>query len=549
MTFDPRVLSRIPAADGLLWHSALALLSALLLLLSFPAYDLHYLAWIALAPLLFALGQEISRRRAFWLGWLTGLIWVYFAENWIAHSMIFFGDFLAVLAYGIALLFAAILALFPALFAVAVRQLVKTFGWAALASAPLAWVAAEWLRQWVTGVTWNALGISQVSNFQVARLARHGGVYLVSAEIVAVTAALVLATRLKQRNVGRMASALALAAALVFFLPATEAPIQGAAGAQVTVAGIQPNLPPDGDDGPEAFSRNLENNIRLTREAMDRAPGKSVDLVIWAESPLALFYENDPALRTRLDSLAQETGSYFMLNTVAREGERYFNSINLIDPRPEEQGAGLRPVMKRYDKIRLVPFGEYVPYRSVLGRFVPTIVGDFTAGREFVVNLLRLETKREAMVTAESGTVQPSIERTTNFIRIGGFICYEAAYPDLVRGFVKNGATLLVNVSNDAWFGNTAGARQHLAHARMRAIETDRDLIRVTNSGISALLTAEGKVIEQLPPFIAGAQLWQAQARRNLTPYVRHGDWFAIACLGLTILLSVGSILYARRAR
>ncbi|MEY3284211.1 MAG: apolipoprotein N-acyltransferase [Acidobacteriota bacterium] len=132
---------------------------------------------------------------------------------------------------------------------------------------------------------------------------------------------------------------------------------------------------------------------------------------------------------------------------------------------------------------------------------------------------------------------------------MGGFICYEAAYPDLVRRFVKDGATLLVNLSNDGWFGNTAGARQHLAHARMRAIENDRDIVRVTNSGISALITAEGAVIDQLPQFISGSQFWQAQARRNITTYVRYGDWFAISAVILTILLIGAALVIERRRR
>jgi apolipoprotein N-acyltransferase len=129
----------------------------------------------------------------------------------------------------------------------------------------------------------------------------------------------------------------------------------------------------------------------------------------------------------------------------------------------------------------------------------------------------------------------PAIERTTNYVRVGSFICYEAAYPNLVRRFVKDGATLLVNVSNDAWFGNTAGARQHLMHAVMRAIENDRDLLRVTNAGVSALIAADGRVVDPLPMFTAGAQIWRAQTRRDQTFYTRRGDWFAVGCVILTM--------------
>lgn len=530
------------------WQAMLALLSALMLILAFPPFDLPHLIWVALLPLLFVVGGDLTGRRAFGLGWLTGVVWIYFTDSWIAHSMVFFGNLATTLAYAICLLFAGVLAIFPGLFALGVRQMVRSFGWLGFGATPFIWVATEWLRQAVTGVTWNSPGITQVGNYRVARLAQFGGVYLVTAEILAVTSVIILATRLRNRATGRVAVGLGMLAFLLYFLPGSATPLKGAAGALVSVVGIQPNLSPMVTEDPVQQAAALERSIQLTREAIGRTPEKKADLAIWAESPLTLFYDHDPALRGRMESLARETGSYLVLNTVAREGQNYFNSINLVGPGSEEPGVSL-PELRRYDKMRLVPFGEYVPFRALLGRFVPAITGDFTAGTEPVVNLLRLETRRAALLTADSSTVDPSIERTTNFVRLGGFICYEAAYPDLVRRFVKNGATLLVNVSNDAWFGNTAGARQHLAHARMRAIETDRDIVRVTNSGISALLTAEGQVIDELPQFIAGSQFWQAQARRNLTTYVRYGDWFAGSAVALTLLLLGASIIKNRRSQ
>jgi apolipoprotein N-acyltransferase len=177
----------------------------------------------------------------------------------------------------------------------------------------------------------------------------------------------------------------------------------------------------------------------------------------------------------------------------------------------------------------------------VLGRFVPAITGDFKPGTQAVVNTLKLNTQRaDIAVSAANGATGPAIERTTSFVRTGAFICYEAAYPELVRRFVQNGATLLINVSEDGWFGNTAGARQHLAHAQLRAIENDRDLVRVTNTGISALLTADGQVLDPLPQFVEGTQIWQAQTRSGQTFYTRYGDWFAVlAGLATLILLAL----------
>lgn len=524
------------APAGLLWQSTLATASALLLLLSFPAFDLNWLAWVALVPLLFALSEGVNWRRALWLGWLTGVLFTFFAENWIAHSMTQYGSMLTGVAYAVAFLFAAILALFPALFAAMMAQLIGRFGTATLVFAPLVWTATEWVRPMVTGVTWNALGISQARYFMIARLSQYGGVYFISGLIVAGSTLLVLLLKAREQRTMRAASALLFVGAISFWLPAFQGPVKQAAS-NIKVLGVQPNIPVDIPLGDT--TRYLSKTLALTQQAI---AGNPVDLTIWAECPLSIFYEHDDEARQKINTLARETGSHFIINTVARTGangnEAYFNSVSTISPRVDEAG---QHALKRYDKMRLIPFGEYVPWRPLLGRFVPTITGDFTPGQQVVVNALKFNTQRSAVLFGENGNDDgPAIERTTSYVRTGAFICYEAAYPDLVRRFVQNGATLLVNVSEDGWFGPTAGARQHLAHAQMRAIENDRDLVRVTNTGISALLTADGHVVDALPQFVEGTQRWQAQARSAQTFYTRHGDWFAVgAALATVILLAL----------
>ena len=514
----------------------MAVVTALLLLLCFPPFDLHFLAWISFAPLLFVIAEGLREGRAFWLGWLVGIEFTFFAENWIAHSMTVFGGMFTGVAYAVAMLFAAVLALFPALFALVISRLVNLWGVRAIALAPIAWAATEWIRPFVTGITWNAVGVSQYRNQFVVRLAQYGGVYLISAFVLAANALLVMglmAVKRKDWAVLKPAVLLLLctvaAAAFVHSQRRVDSDVRQA----VTVVGVQPNLPPD----KTTTTLDLENNIKLTKQALDRLPDKKADLVIWAESPLSLFYESDDYVRGRLDNLANETRSHLIVNIVAQHNERYFNSIQTISPQTGSQ------FHKRYDKIRLVPFGEYVPLNSVLKYVVPRVIstdsGGFAAGKEAVVNVLKLET--ESGIVISSDQEASSLQRTTNFVRVGSFICYEAAYPDLVRQFVKNGATLLVNVSNDAWFGTTAGARQHLAHAVMRAVENDRDLIRVTNSGISALVTAEGQVHDPMPMFASDSRAWQARPRRGITFYTRHGDWFAVGCAIATLCaLTVG---------
>src|SRR5215470_16921130 len=248
--------------DGLLWQSMAAVVSALLLLLSFPPFELSFLAWVALAPLLKVLAGGVTTRRALWLGWLTGFEFTFFAENWIAHSMTHFGQMLTVIAYTVAMIFAAILAIFPAIFAALMAKLTGRFGWLAIAFAPAVWVATEWLRPFVTGVTVNAL--------------------------------IVLLLKFRERSVARAAALLFLFAAIFFLLP-PQLRRQAPEGAKVTVVGVQPNLPPDSS----VTERDLDNVIGLTKEAINRAPDRTPNIIIWAESPLALFYENDLVVRQR----------------------------------------------------------------------------------------------------------------------------------------------------------------------------------------------------------------------------------------------------------
>jgi apolipoprotein N-acyltransferase len=504
-----------------------SILTALLLWLAFPRYSYDFFAWIALAPLLFVITSGISLRKAFLLGWLAGLIFTFLAESWIAHSMTHYGGFLTIVAYGVALLFAAILAIFPGLFAMLTAWFSTRFGLWTVALTPALWVATEWLRPMITGVTWNALGVSQYEHFSIARLSRFGGVYLISWQIVCASALCVLFAKVRVGGAARVIAAVVIMLVAPFLLPERDS--EGVM--PVMVAAVQPNISLASAVTPDYFERNLENVLTLSRRAIADAQDRKLDLIVWAESPLALPLESDAAVRGRVEAHARESGCYIIANTISHDGEKYFNSVNIIPPDYKLHRA---VPLRRYDKIRLVPFGEYVPMRPLLGRFVPAIVGEFSAGRDAVVNTLRLESKREGIALGDVAEYQ--IQRETRFVRTGAFICYEAAYPNLVREFVRNGATLLINVSDDAWFGETSGPQQHLAHAVMRAVENDRDIVRATNTGITALVTSEGRVVEQLPGFVEGSKVWNAQTKNSKTYYTQYGDLFALACGLLSVI-------------
>jgi apolipoprotein N-acyltransferase len=527
------------------WLAALA--SGILLVLSFPKFAFGFLAWIALAPLLFVLQREGQPlRRAFGLGWATGFVFFFFSSNWISHSMIRYGGMNVLVAYAVAALFTAITGLFPALFALATVFLRQRFGLGTLGLAPLTWAATEWVRGVTTGVTWNALGVSQARYYDVAHFAQLGGMWLISFLLVAASVVLVLLPNFKTPSVKRVIIAhlfFALMVALTALSQVTSA-IPATRPLTVNVVGVQPNLAVDILTHPAAFTQRnvtgLETNTKLTRDAVAQAPNKKADLIVWAESPLVLNYEQDEIAKTKLNDIAKEHNAHLIFSALGRDSEKVYNSVQTITP----EGNALQ----RYDKMRLVPFGEYVPMRAVLGAFVPAMIGDFTPGRIAVVNSLKLATEL-AVVQSESETPgEMALERTTNFVRTGAFICYEAAYPNLVRRFVSNGATLLINVSDDAWFGNSAGAEQHLQHARMRAIENNRDLVRVTNSGISTLIKADGSLVDPLPMFTATSKTWTAEARRGLTLYAQYGDWFAMLCTGITAIAILLSFIYHSRA-
>ncbi len=530
-------------ASRRMYHWLAAIASGVLLVLSFPQFDYSFLAWIALAPLLLVLTQaEQTLRRAFALGWVTGFVFFFFSCNWITHSMIRYGGMNVVAAYAVAALFTAITGLFPALFALLTTHLVKTIGLWATGFTPVLWVATEWLRAIVTGVTWNALGLSQVDSLVISRFAQIGGVSVISFVIAAVSVAIVLLPEFKAPLVRHVLAGYCLLGLLAIFASKSDstAPLPPR---EILVAAVQPNLPVDILTHPDEFTQRnvsgLATNLQLTRDAINQTPNKKADLIVWAESPLVLNYEQDEVARTKLNALAKEYNAHLLFSALGRDGEQIYNSVQTITPEDK--------ALKRYDKMRLVPFGEYVPLRAMLGYFVPAMIGDFTPGNTATVNSLKLATE-VSVVQNDETKGEVGLERTTKFIKVGTFICYEAAYPNLVRQFVNNGAALLINVSDDAWFGNSAGAAQHLNHARMRAIENNRDIMRVTNSGISALLTASGEVVDPLPMFTAASKVWKAEEHKELTLYAQYGDWFTILCVVISAIAIGASFVYHSRA-
>jgi len=494
------------------WKAAMAAGSAILLILAFPNFEFWWLAWIGLVPLLFAVATTSRKRRAFVLGLLWGTIFFYGTCWWLTYPMIHYGGVSRWLAYPLLLLPVVFVSVFPALACASTRLLINRSGKAAVFSAPILWVSFDWLRYAITGQVWNALGYSQAFHPTAIQSSGTGGVYAVTFSIIFVNAALVLPV-IRTSRLSLILCGLSLGAVLIIMLLSQPSPrfhdLQDHSKDTHIVA-VQPNVPMTEVEAIR-YRQLLEKHIQLSHQGLSDA--RLLDthhrLVIWPESPMNFAYSRDPQLQNTIANFAQTNHTSVLLNSLepAPNGGSY-NSAVLIN----EQGQKVA----QYDKIRLMPFGEYVP----LPRWLPGsgsvrgIVGEFTPG--------------------SSHTLMP-----LGALCAGVFICIEAAHPEVARSFTNEGADVLINISNDGYLGPTAVMRQHLANAVFRAVENDRDLIRVTNSGISAFISSSGAVSGTTPPFQEAVRTWTiSESGPGSTFYSRHGDVFAYGCA----LISLGFI-------
>jgi apolipoprotein N-acyltransferase len=500
----------------------IALVSAVLLILSFPNFDLWPLAWVGLVPLLVL----VARRKpwpVFFAGWLFAIVFFYATCYWLTYSMINFGGFPTLLAYAMLVPGAVVIGIFPALALAILAWTIKVLGTRALFLAPLLWATFEWLRLQGTGQLWNAIGYSQAFHPSLLGPARWGGVYAVGFLIVLVNAALAFALVQRCRRAYVIAGCVLLVTTVVIGASrwAQVSPVDPTNVETVVVVAIQPNVPMD-------LVKSVSEMRRLADDhfVMSEAELKNVEddgtrrLVIWPESPMYFTYGSDQMLRERIAEFARKQRTFLLLNSQELAGNQgLYNSAVLIN----EEGN----LVAQYDKIRLLPFGEYVPIpRWFPGSgLITAIVGEFTPGTEY----------RQMQV---------------GHVRAGVFICIESAYPQIVRRFTAAGADVLINISNDGYLGPTAVARQHLANAVFRAVENGRPVLRVTNTGITAYITPAGQIQDPTPTYERAVRVWKAsRAPGGLTPYARYGDWFVLSCGLVSLLISILAFVRWRGGR
>ncbi len=512
----------------------LTLLSAVLQILIFPLPRLDFLCWIALAPLLIALlrtrsplsiqlnaSQKLNPAtpaQGFLLGYVCGIVWYLGSCYWVYDVMHQYGGLSVPVAIFVLILFALYLGLYQGAFGLLIALLTRknSYNRVALLASPFVWVAVEFARYRITGFPWLLLGISQVNNIPLTRLATVTGVYGLSLEIMLVNAAFAAAfmVRRSRRKVLLTAS---IAAAVI--LQAGRLINPPVVPADHTAVLLQQNLPVgNGESWTKSyFESTLKEFTELSLHPAPPTgptPAAAPDLILWPESP-APFFASDPIFRDALGNLARESHAWIVAGnigidnpTAAAPKSREFNSAQLVSPSGE--------FLARYDKIHLVPFGEYVPFREVFSfaAGLTDAVGDFTHG-----------TSRAPLLAGDH--------------KLGVFICYESIFPGEIRQFAADGAQVLVNISNDGWYGDSGAWAQHLNQARMRAIENNRWLLRDTNTGLTASIDPYGRVVASIPRHERAALLAPYALIPDTTFYSQYGDWLAWLCA----IISIGALI------
>ncbi|MGQ4388614.1 apolipoprotein N-acyltransferase [Streptomyces sp. SAS_270] len=475
-------------------RGTLAALAGALPVFAFPAPSLWWFAYVALVPWILLVRSAPTGKRAAYDGWLGGLGFMLAVHHWLLPSLHVF-----------TVLIAALLGALWAPWGWLVRRFlagVPSGGQvtAALVVVPSGWLMVELVRSWQgLGGPWGLLGSSQWQVEPALRLASVGGVWLLSFLVVAVNVALAVLVSVRESRIpavaipavaGLVATAAATSAAWVW-APRPEA------DGRVRIAVVQPGVVDGIDSGDKRFAREEQ----LTRALA----GQDVDLIVWGESSIGVDLADRPDLASRISKLSRELDADILVNVDARRSDRpgIYKSSVLVGP----QG----PTGDRYDKMRLVPFGEYIPARSLLGW--ATSVGK-AAGED------RRRGSEQVVMDVGHG------------LRVGPMVCFESAFPDMSRHLAEDGAEVLLAQSSTSSFQQSWAPEQHASLAALRAAETGRSMVHATLTGVSAVYGPSGERIGSwLGTGASTSAVYDVPLARGVTPYVRFGDWPVHAAL------------------
>ena len=434
-----------------------------------------------------------------------------------------YGNLSEIASLGVLILFALYLGLYLALFGLLFGIIRRTWSLtAALLISPVLWVAIEFARGRVTGFPWDLLGYTQIDNLTLVGLAPWTGVFGISLVVAAVNMLWALPMAKLPTTAARSVLLLTgVITAVVLWLqfkgPAIHLPQTHASAVLLQEnlsvgAGVQQ----EGRDTMLASFAALSHNPNVPENTGNKTP----DLVVWPESPASL-YDSDPVYQSFMEQLARRYDTPILAEDLGFGPRNSANTYSLYNSATlfKEDGT----YGGRYDKMHLVPFGEYVPYKPLF-----FFAGHLLDGLPFIPGTRRV-------VFDDRGH------------KYGVFICYESIFGDEVRQFVQQGAQVLVNLSDDGWYGDSSAPWEHLDMARMRAIENNRWILRATNTGVTASIDPCGRIVDQMPRHVRGALVARFNFIDGTTFYTRHGDWIAWICATATAALIGAGFLRSRR--
>lgn len=502
----------------------LAAASGILLTASFPRTNLFWLAWVALVPFLYAL-KDLSRNECFRLGLITGLVHYLTLIYWLVHTMRTYGYLPLYLSILVLLLLAFYLAMYLAVFSAAIPALCSTpFG--LLIIGPSLWVALEYIRSFLfSGFPWELLGYSQYRWLSIIQVSDITGVYGITFLIVFSNISILLvflhfsqkkwlqSTVTRKLALGALCSSIFILSLSIAYgkwrIISVDKLIAESASSRVSV--VQGNIE-QSIKWDDAFKiSTTKKYIALSRQLKSDNP----QLIVWPETATPFYFLHERELSQLVLDGIKDSNAYFLIGSPSFSRDynsfHYYNSAYLISPDGN--------IIGKYDKAHLVPFGEYVPLRKwlpFLGKIVQG-VGDFATG-------------------PKGKTLK------WNDTKLGILICYEMIFPDLSRAMAKNNASLLLNITNDAWYGVSSAPYQHFSMAVFRAVENKRTLIRSANTGISGFIHPTGRIVAKTDIFQDAILTKTVPILKNQTFYTRYGDIFALLCSAMCFITLLSCI-------
>ncbi|MFA4981292.1 MAG: apolipoprotein N-acyltransferase [Candidatus Omnitrophota bacterium] len=506
----------------------LAVVSASLQILAFPNFNLWPLAWIAFVPLFFAIDGR-KPLKSFLISYITGFLFFLGTIYWLIHVTL--PGMIIVAAY---------LALYFALFGSALSFVMgRSKPLAVLFFAPAAWVALELTRSNVfSGFGWALLSHSQSNCLPVIQIADITGAYGVSFLVMMANAAIFLTIKdLRKKEYSSPILGIAL---ILIFVSLAYGIIRVKnifTGEIFNAAVVQGNIPQT-----EKWDASFRQEILGKYESLTKDAAKEeVDLIIWPETSVPGFLESEHDLFGRVEALAKGVRTPLLVGAPREDPalpDAYYNSAVLFD----EEGG----ISGRYDKIHLVPFGEYLPFKGILSfveNFAPNPIGDFRGGKDYTVF---------KVFTQRSSRDKDYVRRLVKKVSFSCLICFEDIFPGLVRQFAHSGADFLVVITNDAWFGNTSAPYQHAQSSVFRAVENRLNVVRAANTGLSCFIDQKGRIVKRVEElgrdlFVNGVAVNGMILTNTRTFYTAYGDLFAYACALLAVFYLFVNLFYIRR--